>query len=206
MKSGDEKSTGWKPRIRHELVEYFTNFVFLSLIFGAFTWYRRLTLAEYHIAYAHYGIALIEALVLAKIIMIGDIFSLGRRLEDRPLVFPTLYKAFTFSLWVAVFGAGEHIVEGLLRGAGLTGGIQKLMSQGKYEISAKALLMFFAFIPFFAFREMERVLGEGTIRTLFFRRRESAESGLPGTRTPDEQANESTSRQAKEGERVSVRK
>jgi hypothetical protein len=206
MKSGDEKRAGWKPRIRHELVEYFTNFVFLAFIFGAFTWYRRLTLAEYHIGYAHYGIALIEALVLAKIIMIGDILSLGRRLEDRPLVFPTLYKAFTFSLWVAAFGAFEHIMEGLLRGEGLTGGIQKLMSQGKYEISAKAMLMFFAFIPFFAFREIERVLGEGTMWMLFFRKRSSADSGPPGARTPHEQANEGTSRQTKERERVSVRK
>jgi hypothetical protein len=170
MTSADEKKTGWKPRIRHELVEYFTNFVFLAFVFGAFTSYRRLTLAEYHIGYAHYGIALIEALVLAKIVMIGNIFGLGRRLEDKPLVFPTLYKAFTFSLWVALFGAFEHIVEGLLRGEGLTGGIHGLMRQGKYEISARALLMFFAFIPFFAFREMERVLGEGTIWTLFFQR------------------------------------
>jgi hypothetical protein len=198
MKSGDEKRAGWKPRIRHELVEYFTNFVFLSFIFGAFTLYRRLILAEYHIGYAHYGIALVEALVLAKIVMIGDIIGLGRRLENRPLVFPTLYKAFTFSLWVAVFGAGEHIVEGFLRGEGLTGGLHTLMSQGKYEISARALLMFFAFIPFFAFRETERVLGEGAIRTLFFRRRGSAESAPPRTRTPHEQAHE--------GERVRVRK
>jgi hypothetical protein len=200
MKSGDEKRTGWKPRIRHELVEYFTNFVFLSLIFGAFTLYRRLILTEYHIGYAHYGIGLIEALVLAKIVMIGNIFGLGRRLEDRPLIFPTLYKAFTFSLWVAVFGAFEHIVEGFLRGEGLTGGLHALMSQGKYELLAKALIMFFAFMPFFAFREMERVLGEGAIGTLFFRSRVSAESGRPGTQAPHRQADE------KRREKISVRK
>jgi hypothetical protein len=190
MTSGDEKRRGWKLRIRHEVVEYFTNFIFLCFVFGAFTWYRRLTLAEYHIGYAHYGIALIEALVLAKIVMIGNIFGLGRKLEDRPLILPTLYKAFTFSLWVAAFGACEHILEGWLRGEGLTGGVRMLMSQGKYELLARALVMFFAFIPFFAFREMERVLGEGTIRTLFFRKRGSAESGLPSIRMPREQEHE----------------
>ncbi|MBP1598046.1 MAG: hypothetical protein H6Q05_3423 [Acidobacteria bacterium] len=33
---------------------------------------------------------------------------------------------------------------------------------------------FDAFIPFFAFRELGRVLGEGKIRTLFFRKRTGA--------------------------------
>ena len=34
------------------------------------------------------------------------------------------------------------------------------------------LVIFVAFIPFFAFRELGRVLGEGKIRTLFFRKRD----------------------------------
>ncbi len=190
MKNGDEKRTGWKPRIIREITEYVTNFVFLALVFIPFTWYRRLVLAEYHISYAHYGISVIEALVLAKIVMVGDILRLGRKLEDHPLVFPTLYKALTFSLWVAVFGVCEHILLGLLEGKGLTGGVQELTSQGKYELLARALVMFFAFIPFFAFREIERVLGEGSIRALFFRKRASPESGPPGERTSSEQAPE----------------
>jgi hypothetical protein len=179
-----EKETGRRQRIIHEVVEYLTNFIFLALIFVAFTWYRRLILAEYHIRYLHYGISVVEALVLAKIVMIGNILGIGRRLEDRPLVFPTVYKAFTFSLWVAAFGVLEHIVDGLVRGEGLTGGVQALARQGKYELLAKSLVMFFAFLPFFAFREIERVMGEGTLRTLFFRRKPSAPSRPPNARTP----------------------
>jgi hypothetical protein len=59
----------------------------------ACTWYRRLTLAEYRISYAHYGISLIAALVLAKIVMIGNIFGPGRKREDRPSAFPTSSSA-----------------------------------------------------------------------------------------------------------------
>lgn len=171
MHNTDEKRTGWKPRIIHELREYAVNVVYLALFFGAFTWYRRLILAEYGISYVHYGVALVEALILAKIVMIGDVLGLARKLEEKPLILTTLYDTLVFSLWVVVFSLVEHMVVGLVRGEGLRGGVDELMRQGAYELLARALVMFFAFIPFFAFREMERVQGEGRIWALFFRKR-----------------------------------
>ena len=41
------------------------------------------------------------------------------------------------------------------------------MRIGKYELLARCLVTFVAFFPFFAFKELERVLGEGKIRTCF---------------------------------------
>jgi len=38
----------------------------------------------------------LEALVLAKVILIGDVLRLGRRFEDKPLIVPTLYKTVVF--------------------------------------------------------------------------------------------------------------
>jgi len=46
-------------------------------------------LAEYQIAYLHYGVSVVEALVLAKVILIGEALRLGRGLEDKPLIVPT---------------------------------------------------------------------------------------------------------------------
>jgi len=171
MNSDNEKKHGWKQRVIHELGEYAINFLYLALFFGVFTWYRRLILAEYGIPYLHYGVSVVEALVLAKIIMLGDVLGLGRKLEEKSLIFPTLYKALVFGVWVVVFSIFEHIIMGSLHGEGLTGGIHELMSQGAYELLARGLVTFFAFIPFFAFREAQRVLGEGRIWALFFRRR-----------------------------------
>jgi hypothetical protein len=81
---------------------------------------------------------------------------------------PTIYMALVFSLFVGVFGILEHTIGGLLRGRGLAGGFDELMSVGKHELLARCLVTFFAFIPFFAFKELERVLGAGQIHTLFF--------------------------------------
>ena len=180
MNDVNEKKVGWKQKLFHELIEYWINFVYLALFFGVFTAYRRLIMAEYQIGYQHYGIAVIKALVLAKVIMIGDFLRLGRRLEDKSLIFPTLYKSAVFSIWVAVFNVLEDVIKGLLHGTGLAGGFVELISKGKDELLAGCLVIFFAFIPFFAFKELGELLGESKIRGLFFRRISATESDLSG--------------------------
>jgi hypothetical protein len=162
---------GWKQKVRAELIEYWIVVAFLAWFFAVFTWYRRLVLAEYHISYTHYWTGLIEALVLAKLILIGDALRLGRRLDGMPLIVPTFWKAVVFSLLVAVFSVLEHTIEGVLRHHGVTAGFEELMSKGKYELLGQSLIMFSVFVPFFACKELERVLGEGQLLKLFFRGR-----------------------------------
>jgi hypothetical protein len=161
---------GWKQRALREFTAYWINVLYLSCFLGLFAWYRRLVLASYQITYLNYGVALLEALVMAKVILIGDALRLGRGFEQHSLIFPTLYKAAIFTAFLGAFGVFEHEVSGLWRGEGLAGGLKKIASSGKYELLARCLVMFFAFIPFFAFRELGRVLGEGKLGALFFRR------------------------------------
>jgi hypothetical protein len=170
-----------KQRVVHELIEYWINVVYLAVFFGAFAWYRRLVLAEYRITYLHYGVAIIEALILAKVILIGDVMGLSRGLENKSLIYPTLYKSVVFTVFVGLFAVLEHMIGGLVHGKGLAGGLVELLSRGKDEIFARCLVTLFAFIPFFAFKELGYLLGEGKLRALFFRRKAATEAGLGGT-------------------------
>jgi hypothetical protein len=172
MNSPDKKKGNLKKKIFHEVAEYLINVAYLSLMFAAFTQYRRLILAAHDIAYTNYWVAVIEALILAKVIMIGDAFRLGRGFEDRPLIYPTVYKAVVFSIFVAVFKLIEHTIKGLWKGEGIMVGLVDLSEKGLYVILANSLVVLVAFIPFFAVKELGRVLGENKIGTLFFRRRE----------------------------------
>ncbi|MGA3113881.1 MAG: hypothetical protein ABSF90_05530 [Syntrophobacteraceae bacterium] len=184
MKEANTKSAGWKSKAIHEMVEYYIVFMYLAVFFGLFTWYRRLVLAEYRISYLHYGVAVIQALVLAKVILVGRALRLGQRLKDHPLILPTIYKAIVFSIFVAIFGVAEHTIMGLLHGEGIAGGCEELMRAGKDELLARCMIMFVAFIPFFTFEELERVLGEGKLRKLLFLRRSATESGLSKDEKP----------------------
>ena len=173
-----EKQAGWKQKIIHEMTEYWINFVYLAVVFFTFTLYRRLILEEYQISYLHHGFAVIEAAVLAKIILLGEAARIGRKHEDKQLILPTLHKTIVFAIWVIGFKVLEHMIGGLLRGKGLAGGFHDLISKDGYEILANGLVMISAFVPFFAIKELGRVLGREKLHALFFRRRMATGSGL----------------------------
>lgn len=139
--------------------------------YATFTEYRRLLLEAHDITYTNYGVAVIEALILGKVIMIGEVVRLGRRFEQQPLIYPTLYKTLVFTAFVGVFKVIEHMIKGLWHGEGIRAGFIELSEKGSDELLANSLVVFAAFLPFFAVKELGRVLGESKIQALFFRRR-----------------------------------
>lgn len=169
MNEERQKPAGWKQKIAHEVIEYWIMFGYIAFFLAAFVWYRRLVLAEYDIQYTNYWFPLIEAAVLAKVIMVGDFLGLGRGLERKPLILRTLYQTVVFTLWVAVFSLVEKTVRGLFHGSGVMGGLEEMMNKGPYEFSSWCIVAFVTFIPFFAFRELGRVLGKEKLRALFLR-------------------------------------
>jgi hypothetical protein len=162
------KSETLKQKARHELIEYALNVVYLTIVFAAFTIYWRLILASYDIAYTDYGVALIEALILGKVIMIGGLFRLGRSLEDQPLIYSSLYKTAVFCLFCAAFTVAEHTVVGLWTGEGLAAGLHEFAEKGSHEVLANTLMLFVSLFPFFAFKELGRVFGRDRLRDIFF--------------------------------------
>jgi hypothetical protein len=147
---------------------------FLFFFFGAFITYRRLILSQYQIDYFQYGYALIQALVLGKVVLLGEIFHLGDRFHGKPLIVPTLYKTFSFSILVLAFAVLEHFVKGFIHGENAGAIVGDLASKTGADIMAKVLVMFIAFIPLFAISEIGNLLGEGKLFKLFFGRGGSA--------------------------------
>lgn len=166
------KPPGLKVRAIEGLKLYVIIALYLWLFLGSITTYRRLIVAEAGIPYLHYGIAVIEALVIAKVVLVGRMFGFTRRFEDKPLVVPVLYKTILFGILVLLFGIVEHLVEGWIHKQGLVGGLRDIGELGAYEIGARALLLVVAFVPFFAFYEIARVLGAQKLAAMFFAKRE----------------------------------
>jgi hypothetical protein len=169
---------GLKQKLSREMKQFLVIFLYLGVLIGAFNTYRWLIMAEYHVGYFVYGYSLIEALVLAKVILTGESLGIGERFSGRPLIFATLYKTMLFALAVLVISILEHLITGFLHGKGLAGIVQEVIS-GRYEMLGRILVMFVAFIPFFAFREAMQPLGEVNLFDLFFRSRAAA---LPPSR------------------------
>ena len=176
MNTVDENKKGLKQTILHELIRYWLIVLYMTIFFGAFASYRRLLLAHYGISYEDYGIAVIRALVLAKVVLVAETLRLGRGYEEKPLIIPTLYKTFLFTVCVALFDIAEGLFRGFMSGLGSRGAVDDVVSRFNYEWLSRALVIFFAFLPFFAVGELRRVLGKG-VTDIFFQRRSTAEVG-----------------------------
>ena len=175
--TGHAEAKSLKERAWEEFKAYWVITLYLWLFLGSFTIYRRLILAETGVPYLHYGIALVEALVIAKVVLIGRVFGFSKRFDHLPLILPVLYKSLLFALLVLAFGLLEKTLDGLIHREGVLSGLHKIAAVGRYEIGARTLMLTVAFVPFFAFSEMGRVQGVGRLIALFFARREAAASG-----------------------------
>ena len=159
-----------KAKLRQGIESYLLISLYLWVALGSFTIYRRLVLAEQGITYLHYGVALIEAMVIAKVVLVGRVFGFSRRFDNEPLWMPVLYKSTVFAALVMVFGVIERLVSGFVHHQGLQGGLHEIADVGAYEIAARAIMLTVAFIPFFAFSEIGRVLGRERLGAMFFAR------------------------------------
>jgi hypothetical protein len=159
-----------KQRIAHEVVEFLVVFLFIAP-FALTLATHRIFLGTSKSASFVYGAALLNAFVLSKIVLTGELLGLGKSSENKQLIVPTLYKSVAFSLLYVVFLGLETTVHGLLRGRDLVGALGAGFVEEKGEILIRGLMTFFASIPFFALREVRRVMGLDAFRDLFFRSR-----------------------------------
>jgi hypothetical protein len=170
-----EAKANLKERALEEFRLFWIIALYLWVFLGSFTIYRRLIIEETGAAYLHYGISLIEALVIAKVILIGKMFGFSRRFEDKPLIVPLLYKTILFGIFVLLFGVVEHLLEGWFHRQGLVGGLHDISDLGADELGARVLVIIVAFVPFFAFYEIGRVIGMRKLAEMFFSKRGTGE-------------------------------
>jgi uncharacterized membrane protein len=101
-------------------------------------------------------------------VLIGKMFGFSRRFEDRALIVPVIYKSVLFGLLVLLFGVVEHLVVGWFHRQGLLGGLHEIASIGADELAARTLMLIVAFVPFFSFYELGRLIGATRLAQMFF--------------------------------------
>ena len=119
------------------------------------------------------GFALINALILGKIILIAEAFHFGERLKDSPLVYAILFKSAVFSALLVCCDILEDVLAGVFHNKTIAQSIPALGGGGLEGILLVGLMVFIVLIPFFSFREVARVVGEDQLLSLIFKRRAS---------------------------------
>ncbi|HEY8622390.1 MAG TPA: hypothetical protein VIM74_00870 [Casimicrobiaceae bacterium] len=162
-----------------EVKKFGTLFLYLALVFGLFTLHQWVVLASNHISYVFYGASVINALILAKIMLVAEALHFGERFRDKPLAYPILYKSVAFGLMLVIAYIAEEVIVGLLKGESLAQSAPELGGGTPAGIAAIALIMCVALIPFFAFKELRRVYGGAEFDSLVFKGR-----GAPSAKKP----------------------
>jgi hypothetical protein len=166
MSSENSGGQGLKQKTIHELWELAWIFLYLAFFFCSLELYSVLLLRDFHVKYLNFGFAVINALVVAKIILLGEYAKLGRKYEERPLIQSAAYKALLFVLLVFAFHLVEELVKRFLHTGHFAGAFSETHMN---DIVGRGVVVFCTFLPLFAFREARRVLGEQRFLDLFFR-------------------------------------
>lgn len=156
--------------IRHELQIYILYTIFLTLLFSAFLSYERILLGKVSTHYLPYGYCFIRALIMAKLIMIGEALKLGERFPKAPLIIPVLYKTIVFCIFLLVFHIIEQLTIGYIKGES-TLEIYLNFTNHLDIFLAQLSIMFFTYILFFSVLGISSVLGKNVLWDIFFHSR-----------------------------------
>ena len=156
-----------KHRAYHEMKEGLVIALYLFLIFGLLTIHKAMILAEHHIEFAAHGIALFNALALAKVMLVARNLRLADQFKDAPLIYPTLLKSAVFTVVLACFKILEEAALGMYRGATFRESIAEIGGGTWKGILTLSVLVSVLLIPFFGYTELARVLGPDKLDQVF---------------------------------------
>src|ERR1700736_3487972 len=163
-----ERKLGLKQRLFDEVIKFLAIVFYLWVMFGVFALHESVVSAKDHIDYHFYGFAVINALILGKVMLVAEDLHFAEWVKDRPLIYPILCRAVAFSILFLVFDVVEEVLVGVFKGKTIGESIPIIGGGTPSGVFFVAIILSVALIPFFAFREIGRVIGERELHSLMF--------------------------------------
>ena len=146
--------------VKLEFERLLVRILFLWIMFGLFELYHTIILDKEHVDYSVHGFALVNAIVMSKVLLIAEDLKFASRLHDGRLIY--FHPLQIGALFALLFLGGPH-------GRGCDQGPDRRSRPDGPACRTRAVSMWcFArrrsfsprSVPYFAFREIERVMGE----------------------------------------------
>jgi hypothetical protein len=122
------------------------------------------------------GFAAINALILSKVIVIGQALHLGEQLNEERLIHSAFFKSVVFALSVVCFNVVEEVIIGVIHGKSIVASIPQMGGGGLEGKLLVGVMAFVLLIPFFLFTEVQRVLGRDKLHSLIIQKRSKADA------------------------------
>jgi hypothetical protein len=122
--------------------------LYLWVLIGLFSIFKSLVLKERYLFY-HQGFAIINALVLAKVVLVAELLQIAENMRRKPLVYPVLLKSAVFCAILIGFYIGEEMLVGVLHGKSLAESFPDIGGGSGKGILAIGLIFVFWTDPIF---------------------------------------------------------
>jgi len=175
----NEAKVNWKSRILDEMRKLMVIVLYLWVMLFVFQLHKTMVLLNEGIYYGYLQglvFALVNALILGKFMLIAEALHAGERWEHKPLLYSIVFKAAVFSAILLACHLLEESVVKIWHSKTWAAATPDLSAGVIGEVFTMTLMAFVTLIPFFAARELARVLGKQKIRELFL----AGERAIPG--------------------------
>jgi hypothetical protein len=154
-----------KSRVAHEFRQLAILSAYLAVFFCVMATYSMLLMRRFDISYFAYGAALINAILVAKVILVGEAVHIGRRFEEKALLLSAIWKAFVFGWLVFVLHFLEEVLKHLIHRQSAATAFRAIRLD---DLLMRTIVIICAFVPLFLFRELRRAIGSENLRKVLF--------------------------------------
>jgi len=156
-------------RLRNELREIGLVTAFFLLWFLFFLSIKKLILAEYQISVGVISTAVIGALVVAKTVIIMDKTPVVSWFRSSNVIVQVMWRSFNYTTVVFLFTLAEKLFHAYREHADLSAAVSEMwVHRDLYHSLALTLSVGLAFVVFNGAAEINRQLGQGGLRRVFF--------------------------------------
>ncbi|MGE3872452.1 MAG: hypothetical protein AB7F74_05795 [Parvibaculaceae bacterium] len=167
--AGGGKRGALKERAIEEFRRFTILFLYLWVLFGLFVLEETVVARQNDLSLLPHGFALINALVLAKVMLVTEDLDLARWLTGKPAAWTILYESALLTVLFICFHVVEKWAIGLFRGIGIAAGTPSIGGGGWLGLVVVALILFVSLLPFFAFKNVTRAIGARRMKEILFR-------------------------------------
>ena len=175
-------------RIYHQVIQFLLIAVYLSIVFGVLVLHEAVVAAKNGIEYHFYGFAVINAIILGKVMLVAEDLNLGDRFfrdlffRNSPLVYAIVFKSVAFTILFFVFDIVEEVLVGVFKGKTVVESFPNIGGGSPRGIFFMIVVITVLLSPFLAYREIGKLIGERELHSLMFTRKRAQFAGA----TPSE--------------------
>lgn len=144
-------------------------FFFLALMWILLMF--KLFVAQYAIEYYAFTKAAIGALIIGKAVLVMEWADSRRRQTRMPLAIVVLLRTMVYGLAVLALGIGDRIFHGIRETGSLRAGFALVLANARIDRFVGLVILISVIVGvYLTFQEINRAMGQGALRRLFFER------------------------------------